>query len=437
MDDSRLRDLLERAVGDPPPARVSVALARSQGRRSLRRRRMFLTAAAPVAAAAVALILTVVPSDLSGGHARHDNTVPQHSNPAFVAHPPSRFTLNVPYASFGWLPAGFSAAYVPAEIGGAGVAGTQSALVETVGAPSHEADGKDLELEVNAAGGCRIAGSGSLRLTAAEALRYIRDRAAYLHPLWLSCTGGGGDAWPLAGAAPQVKGGPAFWDERGDLIWEYGRGAWAELVPSLMIMEPQRDPHFDGWFNVPAKARSAVRSGHPAYKQSAAARALLLKVAASVHYGDSTPQVYGFTLSGVPAGWRAAAIPTGFQPMDGRLVNTGWQLGPGSDTGGLSISVGPAAPGGCKFFAGQSRYVTIDGAQGLLRTIDQTGKHEQTLCASDVQGLSIFIDLDLRVPATNDTTLPESSGFGSALAVFGHLGLLGPDPAHWTTNPLR
>jgi hypothetical protein len=305
-----------------------------------------------------------------------------------------------------------------------------------VGAPSHQADGKDLELEVNAGGSCGITGSGSLRLSVSQALRVIRDGATYLRPLSLSCAGGAGDAWPLVGTAPRVSRGPAFWDERGDLIWEYGRDAWAELLPILMIMGPPRDPHFDGWVNVPARARSALRNGHPAYKQSPATKALLLKVAASVHYGDTTSQVYGFTLNGVPAGWRAAAVPTGFQPLDGRLVNTGWQLGPASDTGGLSISVGPAAPVGCKFFAGQSQYVSIDGAQGLLRTINQTGKHEQTLCASDVHGMSIFIDLDLRVPGTNDTRLPESSGFGNALAVFGHLRLLGPDPAHWTTNPL-
>jgi hypothetical protein len=438
MDDNRLRDLLERAVGDLPPTTVSIALARSQGQRRLRLRRMLLSAIAPLAsAAAVALIVTVVPSALTDGQARPDSPARPHGHPAFVAHPPRRFSLNVPYASFGWLPAGFSAAYAPPEIGGAGVGGTQTALAETVGAPSHQADGKDLGLQVNAGGSCRITGPGSHQLTAAQALRYfIRARTAHVHPLTLSCADGAGDASPLVRPAPEVNGDPAFWDSRGDLIWEYGSGAWAGLVPSLLIMEPHRDPHFDGWYNVPARGRSALASGHPAYKQSAATRTLLLKVAASVRYGNTTPQVYGFTISGVPASWRAAAVPTGFQPMDGRFVNTGWQLGPDADTGGLSISAVPAADGGCKFLAGQSQHVTVDGEQDLLRTIDEPDKHEQTLCAADVHGLSIVIDLDLSIPGTNHTPLPGSDGFGSALAVLGHLRLLGPDPARWSISPL-
>jgi len=73
---------------------------------------------------------------------------------------------------------------------------------------------------------------------------------------------------------------------------------------------------------------------------------------------------------------------------------------------------------------------------GLLRTIDETDKHEQTLCAADVHGLSIVIDLDVSIPGTNDTPLPGSDGFGSALAVFGHLRLFGSDPARWSTSPL-
>jgi hypothetical protein len=58
------------------------------------------------------------------------------------------------------------------------------------------------------------------------------------------------------------------------------------------------------------------------------------------------------------------------------------------------------------------------------------------LGAADVRGLSIVIDPDLSIPGTDDTPLPGSGGFGSALAVFGHLRLLGPDPARWSTSPL-
>ena len=119
----------------------------------------------------------------------------------------------------------------------------------------------------------------------------------------------------------------------------------------------------------------------------------------------------------------------------GRIVNTSWQTGPASDTQGLSISVGPAA-GTCKLFAGESSHVTVDGVQAALRTIVLTGKHNQDLCVSDLDGLAVDIDLDLTVPGTNSTPLPDSTGFGSAVAVFDHLRLLGPNPASWTPQPL-
>jgi hypothetical protein len=82
------------------------------------------------------LVVTVAPFGLVSGHALAGRKVEHQSNPAFVAHPPTRFNLAVPYASFGWLPAGFSASNVPPGIGGAGVGGAQSAQSETLGAPS-------------------------------------------------------------------------------------------------------------------------------------------------------------------------------------------------------------------------------------------------------------------------------------------------------------
>lgn len=254
--------------------------------------------------------------------------------------------------------------------------------------------------------------------------------------LGLDCGGIGGSSGPLVARASSVTGGRAFWDQNGNLDWEYGPGAWAQLVPSTLLIEPHLDPEFDGWYNVPARPRSQYGSGHPAYQQSAATRALLLKVAAAIRYGGTTGQLYGFTLRDVPASWRAAAVPVSFAyAAGGQIVNTSWQTGPASDTQGLSISVGPAA-GTCKLFAGESRYVTVDGVRAALRTIAMTGKHNQDLCVSDVDGLAVDIDLDLTVPGTNSTPLPGSTGFGSALAVFDHLRLLGTDPARWTTQPL-
>jgi hypothetical protein len=433
MDDSHLHDLLELAIGEPPPPTVNVALACSQGRRRLRWRRVVVPVAAPVAAAAaVALIVAGAPFNLGGGHvgpAAPEHKAGAHTNPALVAHPPTQFRLAVPYASFGWLPAGFSASTVLPGVGGEGTGGAQSAQNETLSAPSKQPDGKTLTLMVNAARACRVTNAG------ARAFIRVRDSK---NPPALDCSNGYGSLGPLTGAAPAVNGQPAYWDEVGDLVWEYGRNAWAEIHPSLLLMEPHRDPHFDGWFNVAAKAPSARGPGHPAYRQSAATRALLLKIATSVHYGATTAQVYEFTLSDIPASWKSAAIPTGFQTMGGLIANTGWQLGPTSDQGGLGIAAIPAQDGyPCSFDPGQSQHVTIDGTPANLRTIDEPGKHWQSLCVNNIDGLQLWIILDLTLPGTNHTALPGGQEFGTVLSVFRHLKLLGPDPADWTTNPLR
>jgi hypothetical protein len=118
------------------------------------------------------------------------------------------------------------------------------------------------------------------------------------------------------------------------------------------------------------------------------------------------------------------------------LINTSWQLGPASDRTALSVSAIPAASAAaCKFFPGQSQHITADGVGALLRTIDQPDKHWQSLCVTDLDGLGLTIALDLSAPGTSHTTSPGSGPFGSALAVLGHLRLLGPDPASWTASP--
>ena len=81
--------------------------------------------------------------------------------------------------------------------------------------------------------------------------------------------------------------------------------------------------------------------------------------------------------------------------------------------------------------------MTIDGAEAMLRTIDQSYKHWQELCIPDVHGLQVLVELDLNVPGTNDTPLPGGPEVSSILTIFGHLRLLGPDVRNWTRLPLR
>ena len=97
----------------------------------------------------------------------------------------------------------------------------------------------------------------------------------------------------------------------------------------------------------------------------------------------------------------------------------------------------PASTGlpGCNFVDGQSSYVTLDGAPALLRVMNQTHKHWESLCAQDVHGLWVYLTLDLNVPGTNDTPLPGGSQVGGLMTVFARMILLGTNPASWTTRP--
>ena len=85
----------------------------------------------------------------------------------------------------------------------------------------------------------------------------------------------------------------------------------------------------------------------------------------------------------------------------------------------------------CKVYAGQTSYVTVDGVRMLLRTIDEPGKHVQTLCAQNFRGVAVSVSLDRSVPGTNDRSLPGAAKVGGVFAVFAHLHLFGPDVADW------
>ncbi|MGO8957802.1 MAG: hypothetical protein ACLQFR_10585 [Streptosporangiaceae bacterium] len=132
------------------------------------------------------------------------------------------------------------------------------------------------------------------------------------------------------------------------------------------------------------------------------------------------------------------SAPADLERLGGKIASNSWSAGPADDPGALSIIVWPAAgssPLSCKYIGGQSRYVTLDGAPAVLRTIGQTGKDWQKLCGPDIDGMQVLIELDLNIPGTSDKPLPGGSHVGSALTVFGHMTLLGPNGADWTTRP--
>jgi len=390
-DEGTVRTLL-RAIADTaePPSAVDVAAARRRGSRRVWLRRAALPAFAVVA---VAGALTL-PRGLLLDHSERTVVPPQPPATSPVVESPWLFNPLVPYASFGWLPPGFSESAANNIVVNQGVAAATDFVSREAAAP---AAGRLLYLQVNARGTCAV--------TVAYAQAGIRDDGSEQ----VTCTDANFD---MTGAAPDVDGQPAFWTGHGSgVAWQYAPGAWAEL------------------------SASEIGSGR-ALAPSAATRALLLKVAARVAYGDTTPLTFPFRLSGgLPAGWQLSRVS--FTVSGGRMTGSGVTAGPAVDTSALTITAGP---GVCDFPAvpGESTsYVARLGVQWRYRTADLPGYAWQGLCATKpVDGLAgVTIGMAMSDPATNKP-LPGAAQLGGALGVLARLRFLGPSPAAWTANPV-
>ncbi len=433
MDENAVRDLLERIASDEaPPTSVSIPLARSSGRRRSRLRRVYLPgAAAPVAAAvAVALI-----AGLSAGV--HGGRLPHHANPPLAApiSAPTAFNPLTPYAAFGWLPSGYSVAGLENQTTQMTsqlnlVASSRSGIATRPATDAVRSGPNQFLLTVYPAGWCRLGGPVTLNgKKMATIVKWYRTR----YPHALSCRDNEGGEL-VTGRAPDVNGDLAYWAANGSagvVVWEYGRGAWA-----VLDYEPAINT------SVTRPASHPGKQLRPMPPPSAETLAMVHKVASKVRFGVDSTVVYGFTVSGLPASWQTGRAGSSYDvaSLDGRDANVGWVAGPAVDPTALGISVWPAGiPGSfaCNFVAGQSSYVSLDGARAMLRTIDQPGKHVQYLCAQAVDGMQIYLSLDLSNPnITRYTPLPDSHQVGDLLSVFRHLKLLGPDVANWTTSPL-
>jgi hypothetical protein len=407
VNENAVRDLFAEVVAteDPPPSTVSITAAQRSGRRRLRVRRIYLPGLAPVAAAVAVALIATLPATL------HSTEAVRPAPHVRLRAEPRPFNPLVPYASFGWLPAGFSA-----DASAAGAADEATSTSVTLQAIAPSASGQIVTVTVNAAGSCKITGSGVMKiLSNRRTARSQPSSARTVRGFRLACDAGAGNS-PLmarlrsllprisAVVAPDVNGRPAFWTSAGTLVWEYASGGWATLSP-------------DGL------------AGH----------ALLLKIASHVRYGDTTPVLFGFRLAKLPVGWGPSGI-IDFAPHGGRLLAISWSAGPTVDPTALSVGVFPpvrhmGSPSYCNFVAGQSRYATLDGTRTLVRNLNEPYKHWQSLCANDIDGVQLYLTLDLNTPGSN-TPLPGSNEFNGVLTVFRHLQLLGPNPGAWTTAPV-
>jgi hypothetical protein len=289
---------------------------------------------------------------------------------------PSQFSPLVPYASFGWLPAGYTA----------------------VGQLQTSTSNDSTALYATA----KSSTEGSFWL-------HVMSTGACYQPrrLVISCHWDSGDVtgplW-LTERAPDVNGRPAYWTYGDSLLWQYAPGAWATLLGP------------GGYNSAP----------------SAADQALTLSVAGGVRYGyQRTPVLFSFWLDEVPAGWQLSTVP--FTDAPPYLEALGLDLGPAVKPQAAQLNVAPATKDAtCQFVKGLSRYVTVDG----VKVIVQGSSSGQSLCVSDLDGLYVWVLLDLRIVGPG-TVIPGAAAFGGVVGLVQHLHLLGTQVSGWTTDPLR
>jgi hypothetical protein len=339
VDEAGVRTLLgQLADTEPPPARIDLDAAIAAGRRGRRWRWIRLGGSALLAAAAAAVVaaLLVAPAQRPG-HQAADGTVA-----------PTRFSVLVPYASFGWLPPGFHAGAaggtMPRTIPGQLllIAVSRSAFFET---------------QVYPAGRCHLAGKALLCSTF-DSMNSVLSRA------------------------PDVHGRRAYWLREGGLAWEYAPGAWSIL---------------DWWFaNVP-------------WPPTGAERAAVLRVAAGVRYGQTTPIRFPYWFSGLPAGSRVSEVD--YTLLAGQPVVQTLHLyaGPVADAGpaqvgDLQVFASPAAHSDWSCPRGIGQHVTVDGVAAVL-VVQQGAVPQEQLCIPDWRGLRVEFLLAIRpnAPAPSPT----------------------------------
>jgi hypothetical protein len=224
---------------------------------------------------------------------------------------PEQFNPLIPYASFGWLPEGFTTSQLGA------IASTNATSITA----SDNAKGS-FSLSVMARGGCK---------GTATTVNCHKNSGNVTGPT------------PLNDPAPDVNGRPAYWTYDG-IMWEYAPGAWAVM---------------------------AVPGGQ--WMAGTAGQAQTLKVAAGVQYGYQTPLSFPFWLSGTPASWQVEEgdYTNSAPPLDAQTL----QLGPAEMPQAASVSVTSAGGNStwCQYQQGDS-YMTVDGVRALLTGYETYGQ---------------------------------------------------------------
>jgi hypothetical protein len=402
VDDNSVITLLA-SITDPaePASRVSIAAAVRRGRR----RRLLQAGASALAVVAVAAAIAVPRVIVSGNTQRSQASASPPSpaagparKPAMPASAPATFNVLVPYAAFGWLPAGYSEANIPLSDFGLLNSGPTE-----VDRTAVAANGAMVGLAVDARAACATGAGAS----------------------------GSCPTTKTSGKAPDVNGRPALWLLGGrGITWEYAPGAWADVRITTGPAPGGKDA---------ARLKGSAADDRAALQTPAPAgtRDLVLKIADAVKYAQHTPLVFDVKLaSPLPAGWSLQEM--GFHVVDGRLLADSLDAGPAADTSALSISATKPLGYGCNYVSGQSSYATRYGVNWEYRLLDDhIAKNVQMLCSMQpIDGLDVNIYLDMAPEKAGAAPLPGSYKLGGAFGVYTRLHLLGLNPANWTADPL-
>ena len=290
---------------------------------------------------------------------------------------PHRFDPLVPYAGFGWLPAGrhITVAYTSAaseelEVGPTGSARSWALIVYTAGSCNHTS-GQLLELL-----------HGGHRPTLKCTLN------------WDTFEGRATLANPVSAVAPPVNGHRAFWATpvcntnqcnlaAAMLVWSYAPGGWARL--------------------------------------SGPSRRDALKIAGNVTFGAPTAQAIRFpvTITGAKPSWRVTMVQSA--PYGRVLGAQQWVLGTTAPAPSLNVLPPGLVKSICELQPAAA--VRRQIISGFRVTTTITAQATQA-CAPHARGMTVYI-------STGASVTPD------AIAIFAHhLQLLGPNPAAWTTQPL-
>lgn len=200
----------------------------------------------------------------------------------------------------------------------------------------------------------------------------------------------------------------AFWGgAKLYLVWQYAHNGRAEMTLPFV-------------FHNPAKRAAAQRDA--------------VKIASQIRYGAATPPLlFPVQLTHLPSRWQVSSVA--YWP-DGKVLrarsyalgagppNLGFDGGLQYETGLPYFTIDPATrrTNDCYVDPHRSTREIINGYRVVVTDDRIPNRHD--LCAGDARGLSVYISEFGAHPAM------------SVADVFGHMRLLGSNPAHWTSKPI-